>query len=477
MHISNPLTAALAALPLTSANPLDTRQSSPTLTVNLAQKYQEIDGFGFSEAFQRAYNIYNLPEPKRSQLVDLLFSVTTGAGFTIVRNGIGSSQSSQSDWMNTFLPASPGSPTAEPAYVWDGKDSGQVWVSQQALRYGVKTFYGDAWSAPGFMKTNGKDTNGGQLCGVSGASCSSGDWKQAYANYLVKYIQFYQQSGIDVTHIGFLNEPDMSTSYASMQSTGQQSADFIKVLYPTLQKAGLSNVSIACCEATGWQAQSTMTAALKAAGVENMLGVVTAHTYTSGISGTQPTTRKVWETECSDLSGGWSTAWYTNGAAGDGFTWANNIYTGLTTGNVSAYLWWVATQDKATNNNNNEKLILVDGNTYTVSKRFWAFAQYSRTIRPKAVRVGVSGGGGGSNLRSTAFLNADGSIAVNVINSGAGAVTLSVVGTGATAARGWKTDGSNDMTEIAVVVGTDGTVSGVSVPGRGLTSVVISTAS
>ncbi len=42
------------------------------------------------------------------------------------------------------------------------------------------------------MKTNGKDTNGGQLCGVSGASCSSGDWKQAYASYLVKYIQFYQ---------------------------------------------------------------------------------------------------------------------------------------------------------------------------------------------------------------------------------------------------------------------------------------------
>ena len=60
------------------------------------------------------------------------------------------------------------------------------------MKYGVKTFYGDAWSAPGFMKTNGKDTNGGQLCGVSGATCSSGDWKQAYANYLVKYIQLYQ---------------------------------------------------------------------------------------------------------------------------------------------------------------------------------------------------------------------------------------------------------------------------------------------
>ena len=134
-------------------------------------------------------------------------------------------------------------------------------------------------------------------------------------------------------------------------------------------------------------------------------------------------------------------------------------------------LWWVATQDKATNNNNNEKLILVDNNDYVVSKRFWAFAQYSRTVRPGAVRVGISGG---SNLRSTAFVNKDGSIAVNIINSGTGAVTLSVAGTKATAAKGWKTDGSNDMTEIPVIIGTDGLVSGVVVPGRGLSSVVMS---
>jgi hypothetical protein len=41
------------------------------------------------------------------------------------------------------------------------------------------------------MKTNGKDSGGGSLCGVTGATCSSGDWKQAYADYLVKYIQYY----------------------------------------------------------------------------------------------------------------------------------------------------------------------------------------------------------------------------------------------------------------------------------------------
>lgn len=124
-----------------------------------------------------------------------------------------------------------------------------------------------------------------------------------------------------------------------MQVNANQAADFIKILHPTLESNNLSHVAISCCEATGWNTQSQYTQQLKSAGVENLLGIITGHTYTSGIGGPQPTTRKVWETECSDLSGGWSTSWYSYGGAGDGYTWANNIYTGLTTGNVSAYLW------------------------------------------------------------------------------------------------------------------------------------------
>ncbi|KAK0706969.1 glycoside hydrolase family 30 protein [Lasiosphaeria miniovina] len=469
MHLSQLITTAAGAVGPRQAG------GAGAITVDVSKTYQTIDGFGFSEAFQRAYNIYNLAEPKRSQLVDLLFNTTSGAGFSIVRNGIGSSPNSSNDWMNTIIPAGPASPSANATYVWDGKDSGQLWVSQQAVKYGVKTFYANAWSAPGFMKTNGKDSNGGSLCGVTNAKCSSGDWRQAYADYLVKYIQFYQQSGVNVTHLGFLNEPDFSTSYASMQSNGQQSADFIKVLYPTLQSAGLSSVAITCCDATGWTAQATMTRALKDAGVEDLIGVITSHPYTSAISGTQPTSRKVWESEYSDLSGSWSTAWYSggSGSTGDGYTWANNIYTGLTSGNLSAYLWWVATQDKATNNNNNEKLVLVDGGSYFVSKRLWAFAQYSRVVRPGAVRVGVSGA---TSLKLTAFVNADGTVAVVAINSGTAAAAVTVAGVKAGAAKAWITDGTNDMASVPATVAADGTVGGVSVPARGMASFVLTVA-
>ena len=407
----------------------------------------------------------NLPVDKRAATVDVLFNTTTGAGFSIVRNGIGSSPDSSSDHMNTFEPKSPGSPTAAPSYVWDGKDSGQVWVSQQAYAYGVRIFYGNAWSAPGFMKTNNNDANGGSLCGVSGASCSSGDWKQAYANYLVQYVKFYQQHGIDVTHLGFVNEPDLSTSYASMLSSAQQSADFIKVLRPTLNSNGFTNVSITCCEATGWNVQNGMTNSLHS--VDSLFDVVTSHAYTSQLGSPQNTPHHVWQTEYSDLNGQWTTAWYSNGGSGDGITWAGYVHNALATSNCSAYLYWVATQG----GNTNEKMIKIENNNVEISKRLWALAGYSRFIRPKAVRVSVSAG----STKTTAFRNEDGSVVVVVLNTGTTAVNVNLsTGTGfvANTANAYVVDNTRSLAEVAITLGSGGVVTG-SVPARALMSFVL----
>ena len=51
---------AAALLPLcVVAGVVGPRQAANRITVNLDKKYQTIDGFGFSEAFQRANNIVN----------------------------------------------------------------------------------------------------------------------------------------------------------------------------------------------------------------------------------------------------------------------------------------------------------------------------------------------------------------------------------------------------------------------------------
>jgi O-glycosyl hydrolase len=148
-----------------------TAAAAGDITVDLSKTYQTIDGFGCSFAFQRANLITNMSDKtKQRALLDLLFNRTSGAGLTIIRNGIGSSPDSSSDHMNSFAPKNPGGPSAAPQDVWDGKDSGQLFVSQEAVKtYGVPYVYGDAWSAPGYMKTNGNEANGGSVS-TSGAS-------------------------------------------------------------------------------------------------------------------------------------------------------------------------------------------------------------------------------------------------------------------------------------------------------------------
>ena len=144
MRLTEALLTAAAAIAGAGAAPnaIGPRQAN-TITVELTKTYQRKDGFGFSLAFQRANLITNMADKtKQRELLDLLFNRTTGAGFSILRNGIGSTPNSNSDFMNTIAPTNPGGPSAEPKYQWDGKDSGQLWVSQQAVSlYGVKSIY------------------------------------------------------------------------------------------------------------------------------------------------------------------------------------------------------------------------------------------------------------------------------------------------------------------------------------------------
>ncbi|SPO07573.1 uncharacterized protein DNG_10268 [Cephalotrichum gorgonifer] len=458
----------LGLAPAVLSTALSKRQGT-TITVDLARAFQTMDGFGASEAFQRAVTMQRLSETEQRRFLDLMFSRETGAGLSILRNGIGSSPDMRDDHMVSIQPANPGGPNAEPKYVWDGSDNGQLWVSKEAVHtYGLTTIYANAWSAPGYMKTNGNDANGGSLCGVSGANCASGDWKQAYADYLVQYIKYYQAENITITHLGFLNEPDLSTSYASMQSSGAQAADFIRVLRPTLDAANLTDVKINCCDTMGYQVMNNFLGQMRS--VESMLGVITGHSYTSSPSSPLSTDLKTWMTEAGDNEGAWTAAWFQRGGPGEGLTWANNIHTAITNGGVSAYLYWIGAQDRPSNTNS--KMIRVANGKVEPSKRLWAMANWSRFVRPGALRVGASGGQG---VRTSAFVNVDGALAVQVINGGGEqSVTIKVSGGdfSATEAAGWVTDETRDCSEIAASVGADGSVSGT-VPGRSMVTFVL----
>jgi glucuronoarabinoxylan endo-1,4-beta-xylanase len=389
---------------------------------------QRVDGFGFSEAFQRSnilHGLQGLSPAKQQQVLDLLFT-RAGADFSLLRNGIGSSPTDTYDLMKTIEPVSPGSPDAPPHYEWNGDDNSQVWLSREALRRGVRAIYADAWSAPGFMKTNGSDSNGGSLDPA---------WARAYANYLVEYLRLYARSGIPISLVGFVNEPDIATSYASMVESPAQAADFVKVLGPALARSGL-RTRIACCDATGWDVgKPYVDAVLSDPAAARWLAVATAHGYSSPPAYPLTARRPVWETEWAHLGTPWDPAW-DDGTPGAGIAWAQNVMQSFTAGDVNAFFYWWG----AHGSNSNSGLIRMVGDSYDVSKRFWAIAAFSRFVKPGAVRVDAS-----SSLPVSAFRNPDGSVVVQVLNTGQAPVDVAL-----RASRAYLVDATHDLTPVAV---------------------------
>ncbi|EQB43572.1 cellulosome enzyme [Colletotrichum gloeosporioides Cg-14] len=434
------------------------------ITVDTSSKLQKIDGFGFSQAFGRAKEFQNAPSALQKEALDLLFSTDKGAGFSIIRNRIGSGGKGDS-----ILPASPGSPSGKPTYSWDDDDRGQVWFTKQAVSYGVKQIYADAWSAPGFMKTSGNEATAGYLCGTTGHTCSSGDWRQAYADFLVQYVKYYQQAGLNVTHLGFLNEPDFSPGYSQMQISfnAQEAISFIPTLSKAVQAAGLQT-KLTCCDAVGWGSTVKYTNALVAGGMESYLGLITSHTYSGDANTALDTKLASWVTE-SGITNPFDLTWYKNGGATEGMTWANKIAVGIINARLSAYLYWEGFELKQLQSDSH-LVDTQDGKTATPSANFWAFAMWSRHIRPGAQRLATSGMVA-SDVLTAAVQNADGSVVVVFTNNGSAAKAASVSFKGFTpkAASAWVTDNSHKFDTTQATISGSGV--SVSVPSKGVVTV------
>ena len=235
----------------------------------------------------------------------------------------------------------------------------------------------------------------------------------------------------------------------------------------------LQSVGIVCCEATGWPYAQQYARDIIAAGAESDVAVFSGHEYRGRVNSSIATSQHVWQSEYSDLSGVWNTSWYTTGATGDGLVWANTLHTGMTTGNLNGYLWWEGVQGP--DPNTNEKLIRIDGQNITVSKRLWAFAQWSRFVRPGATRVGTTVGTGAQvGFKTSAFVNADGTVAVQVINNNTAAVDVGVKFAGGQqlgSVTAWLTDEANDLNSTAVSV--QDCIAAGSVPARSMVTFLI----
>jgi len=203
----------------------------PVLTVDDAQHFQTMDGFGFALTGGSAQLLMRMGATQRTALLKELFSKGgDGIGVSYLRVSIGSSD--MNERVYSYDDLSPGETDVEMAKFDLGPDRADVIPVLKeilAIRPGIQIL-GSPWSAPAWMKTN-DGVKGGEL---------KPEYYPAYAKYFVKYIAGMLAEGITIDAITVENEPLNPKNTPSMVMFAQEQDTFIaKNLGPAFEKAGI----------------------------------------------------------------------------------------------------------------------------------------------------------------------------------------------------------------------------------------------
>lgn len=216
----------------------DNANDFPVITVDAGQKYQVVEGFGFSLTGGSAMLISRLPAPDRRALLRELFLPDgDGIGVSFLRLSIGASDLSERCF--TYNDRPDGQPDPELAHFdIEAGDIEVIPLLREILAINPEIrIMATAWSAPTWMKTN-RGLVGGKL---------RPDCYAVYAAYLIKYLQAMRGRGITVHAITPQNEPLNQKNEPSMIMEAGKQAEFIKNhLGPALSAAGLNYVELFC---------------------------------------------------------------------------------------------------------------------------------------------------------------------------------------------------------------------------------------
>ena len=203
----------------------------PTISVDEQQRYQSIDGFGYTLTGGAAKLIYQLPASQRKALLTELFSTKGGGiGISYLRISVGASDLDA----NVFTYDDPPKGENDFALKYFGlgqnlQDLIPVLKEIIAIQPTIKIL-ATPWTAPIWMKTN-QSSIGGKL---------KPECYQVYAQYLVKYLQTMKGLGIPIDALTPQNEPLNPKNNPSLDMQAEEQANFIaNFLGPAFQKAGI----------------------------------------------------------------------------------------------------------------------------------------------------------------------------------------------------------------------------------------------
>ena len=445
-----------------------------TLNIVASERFQRIDNFGASDAWACQF-VGNWPDEKRNAIADLLFSTDTasngqpeGIGLSLWRFNIGAGSAQQGEqsgirdeWRRAESFLEEGG-----SYNWQ-RQAGQVWFLKAAQVRGVNKFLAFPNSPPVHFTRNGKAF-------ASDAKPNLAPEKHtAYADYLADIVQGVERTqGIRFGYISPVNEPQWDWSDGGQEGTpflNEDIAGIVRALNTSLERRGLSTkIDIAeagkinyLYEAADKPDRGNQIEAFFRSDSPNYVGdlshvgnVISAHSYfTTSPFGQAVADRKKLAAKVASVPGleFWQSEYCIlgdNGGEMDGskrdlgidpaIYLARVIHNDLTVANATAWQWWLAVSPY----DYKDGLVYVDKNNtdgaYHASKMLWALGNYSRFIRPGAVRVSAQLAGeaaGGNTLLASSYLDNEKKQLITVaIHTGTAPVKMKVDVSGATIA-------------------------------------------
>lgn len=216
------------------ALPSAASQPEPVIALDPDTQYQEIIGFGGAFTEAAAVTLHKLPPEKQAELLRAYFDPVAGHGYTLCRTHINSCDFSLGNYAYAEVPDDV---TLEHFSI--ERDRQALLPMIQAAR----AIAGDAlkllaspWSPPAWMKTNGEMNHGGQL---------KPEHRDVWAAYYCRYIQAYAAEGVPIWALTVQNEPEATQTWDSCRYTAEEERDFVRDhLGPALHRHDLSHIRL-----------------------------------------------------------------------------------------------------------------------------------------------------------------------------------------------------------------------------------------
>lgn len=216
-----------------------TTKTSGTNVITIKdERYQDIDGFGYAITYSAAYNLLKMEPNQRTQLLTNIFSKTRGYGVNYIRMSIGCSDFSSTEYTYCDVKGPDHNLLQYFKLHSDERDYVLPVLREiKAINPDIKIMAAP-WTCPRWMKVNNINDKAPYNSWTDGRL--NPDYRQAYANYFVKFIKAMQDEGFNIYAVTPQNEPLNGANCASLVMPWQEEADFVKVLAKTFHENSIN---------------------------------------------------------------------------------------------------------------------------------------------------------------------------------------------------------------------------------------------